>query len=133
MTNDRHFNEALDRHITGNWGEDQFDDMSDDPEDNGDAWNPATHLKTLKELRMYVFQEYDSVNSEPDKDGKYIVYEELRQEAIKWVKLIENTDWMDADKIQATPEHSLRWYYHEIYPATELMKDFFNITEADLK
>ena len=85
-------------------------------------------LRTLKDLKRK--WEYDAGLDAvvPFKGGKpigcsndIVIFDELKAEAIKWIKLIEK-DCPDRY------EH----YLGEIYGLVNWIKDFFNITEEEL-
>lgn len=74
-----------------------------------------TELKTLKDLRV--------------EDEYMISKNDLKQEAIKWVKFYENAEYDDYEKVgldKGTDD------YYTTY-ATDFITHFFNLTEEDLK
>ncbi len=73
-----------------------------------------TKLKTLKDISF------------PRQGGNCYRVEGLKQEAIKWVK-----NWQK-EKITGRRQESGTYQYHRNMKIN-LFKDFFNITEEDLK
>jgi len=72
-------------------------------------WNKMNKLKTLKDLRIWEPDIYG--NPEEKNLGRYDA-EELRQEAIKWLKEIQISDSVNSPVL-----------------AEDWIKTFFNITE----
>lgn len=108
---DRYMSTALDRHITGNWGENQFKGSDDFDEFvdkicsdcmcqewcptfekfcNGDNYNPCLIIKAIMEMREAQEAEY-----ERDADEHYALMEEemLAEDAGTWVSDDANTNW----------------------------------------
>lgn len=77
-------------------------------------------LKTLKDLSPVMITG-DGENTRDYFDDKLVDREVLRQEAIKWVKELDNKqDYETKEKIDLA--HTVSWIKH-----------FFNLTEEDLK
>jgi len=93
-----------------------------------------TELKTLKDLKQNYI-------GESHRDGVIDGFkEELKAEAIKWVKenqkKIDNNDWFICKRNTPFPKQKPLEDMYEIWcleEANEQFKDFFNLTEEDLK
>ena len=86
-------------------------------------------LKILKEINQYapVYKgEKEDIDILPVVEGEYVKKDELRAEAIKWVKHYTKIKADDSDKqiytIQEHQELFINWIMH-----------FFNIKESELK
>ncbi len=80
-------------------------------------------LKTLKDIKEDIDSEqweFDSAWS----PGAYRALELLKQEAIKWIKELKETDEFSEDE---------QGIFDNNYNVQEWIKHFFNITEEDLK
>lgn len=75
-------------------------------------------LKTLKDLTMNWIKLFNGIDSRPN-----IILKDIRQEAIKWVKSLE------AEKINEWDVGAKVYLNAQI----SFIKNFFNLTEADLK
>ena len=76
-------------------------------------------MKTLKDLDTY---DMDGRLSEEFKE--FVEYDDLKQEAIKWVKFIESTTFNRQymfEGLESSNGYSINWIKH-----------FFNITKKDL-
>ena len=76
-----------------------------------------TDLKTLKDF------DYLKISNKAPKDDKFIFIDDLRQEATKWIKC-----WRTMQKNEKD-EKIFNWWTARI----DAFKEFFNITEEDLK
>lgn len=81
-----------------------------------------TELKTLKDIEGTIgsAEYFHHKDREPTKDyEEVVIVEELRQEAIKWIEVLEQ----NYSQISS----------QAIYGQIVWIKEFFNITEEDLK
>jgi len=90
-------------------------------------------LKTLKDIDRWD-EEMDYIDEEMclslDEDGEYILIEDLKQEAIKWIKELESNRKITLEKngTYVKPyEDAIRYF------CKEWIKHFFNIKKKDLK
>lgn len=75
-----------------------------------------TKLKTLKDFVLCVYEKRDrTLGNLPEHKTFWVDYEEIKKEAIKWVKHFQDNPILKA------------------CGSSEMMKEFFNITEEDLK
>lgn len=74
-------------------------------------------LKTIDELDNIIW-----VNGE--------AYNTLKQEAIKWIKDIQNNR---APEIKKTKNKHTLYSLHRLYGGSDILKIFFNITQEDLE
>ena len=87
-----------------------------------------TELKTLKDFELLGKPEANGY----DEDGYNQAQEELRQEAIKWVKKLKST--MLKEKVPVTMEFAKRIEDSlETNGKIKFIKHFFNLSEDDLK
>ncbi len=107
-------------------------------------------LKTLKELGKPYQESFDYLNNQiikvlskgypelkkvefvsGDNKESWIRTDELKQEAIKWIKLLNEHQ----GKVKCDDGHEFEWEgsVQDIYVLKTWIKHFFNITEDDLK
>lgn len=89
--------------------------MYSNGEGRKEFFREMSDLKTLKDLKGIVISR-EAKFAAPEAFGDFIHKSELKQEAIKWIKhLLHTQDWK-------TSNNTIFW-----------IKDFFNITEEELK
>ena len=81
-------------------------------------------LKTLK----------DFPDNEFGATGRKFIFEDsLKAEAIRWVKHIESGGEVDCGRVKFKWDKRSQWTGPSGQVLTEWLKNFFNITESDLK
>jgi len=96
-----------------------------------------SELKTLKDIRYNMTEGYDSMTGdtlffEKSESGNHVDLEDLRSEAIKWVKEMKKKSKLteDLENLESCERsHGLGF----IFDAEEFLEHFFNITEEELK
>jgi len=105
-----------------------------------------TELKTLKDFEMFFenpdYEEPFSIDREDVKTAMYPVthyadVDKLKQEAIKWIKVMKYITDTGSFEIPNLTKEQEKFILETFGQATkgsiELFKTFFNITEEDLK
>jgi len=82
-------------------------------------------LKTLKDLQEF--------GSNGIKKLHYVECDKLRAEAVKWIKALEQNDLGEYKEIDICELTSYSEYDLDRDAVINMIKHFFNLTEADLK
>jgi len=87
-----------------------------------------TELKTLKDLEIEQLSVYKEMGEMHARSYIRVAYKRARQEAIKWIKRLE--DWQEYYQKQLKKKVG---YSYQLESQVWWIKHFFNLTEKDLK